>query len=85
MRFRKLTTPYIYCGENTVEYEEGFPVDTDSTFIAGIDFAKAGTLLRAKPDSGDADRQEYALGEAEDVVAYLNLNSHAASAVRWRE
>jgi hypothetical protein len=64
----------IYCGENTVEYEDGYPVSTDGTFIAGVAFAKAGTLLRGKPKVGDADRQEYALEEAEDVVVYMGVD-----------
>jgi hypothetical protein len=63
----------IYCGENTVEFEDGYPTSTDGTFIAGVDFAKSGVLLRSNPQVGDADRQEFALDEAEDWVQYEDL------------
>jgi len=63
-----------YCGELSRNYdEEGVLRDLDGSFEAGIDAAKAGTLLRPMfPGHGVADRQEYALGEAEDVVIYLS-------------
>jgi len=62
-----------YCGELSRNYEDGTLTDLDGSFQAGVEYAKAGTLLRAMfPGSGVADRQEYALGEAEDVVVYLN-------------
>ena len=63
----------IYCGENTVEYEDGYPVSTDGTFLAGEEFAKSGYLVRANPVVGEADRQEFFLDDAEDWVMYLDL------------
>jgi len=67
-----LSGDVVYCGENTVEYEEGFPVSTDGTFIAGLEFAKSGYVVRAAPAEGDADRQEFLLEDAEDYVIYQN-------------
>lgn len=64
----------VYCGENTVEYDEdGYPVSTDGTFIAGIENAKSGYLARFAPQVGEGHRQEFALDEAEDVVFYESL------------
>jgi hypothetical protein len=63
----------VYCGENTVEYEDAFPFTTDGTFIAGIESARSGYLLRADPYVGLAHRQEYALDEAEDYIVYEDL------------
>lgn len=62
-----------YCGELSRNFEDGLLVDIDGSFEAGVEYAKAGTLVRAIPTVGDADRQEFALGEAEDAVEYLNL------------
>lgn len=61
-----------YCGELSRNFEFDTLTDLDGSFQAGVDYAKAGTLLRSMfPGEGLADRQEYALGEAEDVVIYL--------------
>lgn len=74
-----LTTPnydVIYCGETTLAFEnDGLTIDTDGSFIAGIEFAKAGYLTRSAPMVHTSERQEYALDEAEDVVTYVSLNS----------
>jgi hypothetical protein len=68
----------VYCGENTVEYEDGYPWSTDGTFIAGIEFAKSGYLARVAPAVGDADRQEFLLDDAEDWVIYQDLAASPA-------
>ncbi|MEZ5582205.1 MAG: hypothetical protein R3F37_04940 [Candidatus Competibacteraceae bacterium] len=61
-----------YCGEVARNYEDGVLVDIDGSFEAGKDFAKAGTLIKASPLVGDAHRQEFALGEAEDIIQYVD-------------
>lgn len=62
-----------YCGEIARNYEDGVLRDLDGSFEAGLDFAKAGVLIRsAFPGLGVAHRQEFALGEAEDIVQYLH-------------
>ncbi|WP_405231953.1 hypothetical protein [Lentisalinibacter salinarum] len=63
-----------YCGEIARNFEDGTLRDLDGSFEAGIDFAKSGVLIRQFPMAGEAHRQEYALGEAEDIVQYLALN-----------
>ncbi len=74
-----LTTPnydVIYCGETTLAFEnDGLTIDTDGSFIAGIEYAKAGYLTRSAPMVHTSERQEYALDEAEDVVTYVSLAS----------
>jgi hypothetical protein len=61
-----------YCGEVSRNFEDGVLRDLGGSFEAGLDLARAGELIRALPAPGDAHRQEYALGEAEDIVRYEN-------------
>lgn len=61
-----------YCGEVSREYEDGVLRALDGSFEAGIELAKAGELIRAAPVAGDAHRQEFALGEAEDIIQYVD-------------
>jgi len=69
-----------YCGELSRNYEDGLLVDLDGSFEAGRDSAKGGLLIMAMPVSGLAHRQEYALGEAEDIVQYEQLSASPVSA-----
>ena len=64
-----------YCGEISRNYEDGYLANLDGSFFSGVEHAKAGVLIRAAPEVGHVDRQEYAIGEAEDVVEYLSLNA----------
>ncbi len=69
-----------YCGENAKDYEyfdgddpeEAELVEIDGSFKAGLDGAKSGILVLAAPQAGDAYRQEFALGDAEDVVEVIS-------------
>lgn len=66
-----------YCGEVSRNYEGGTLRDLQGSFEAGfppdeIDKAKSGILLKADPMVGDAHRQEFFLGEAEDLTTYLD-------------
>ena len=62
-----------YCGELSRNYEDGRLSDLDGSFEAGKEFAKSGLLIRSQPIIGQADRQEFALGEAEDITQYVDL------------
>ncbi len=53
-------------------YEDGDLVDLDGSFRHGRDFAKAGIIMLAAPMVGDAYRQEFSLGEAEDLAEVLD-------------
>ena len=64
-----------YCGEISRNYEDGHLDNLDGSFFSGVDFAKAGILMRAAPQVGQVDRQEYAVAEAEDVIKYKNLSA----------
>jgi hypothetical protein len=56
-----------YFGEDTTAYEGGEPVDTEGSWEAGVDGALPGIVMLAHPAVGDAYRQEYLAGEAEDM------------------
>jgi len=68
-----------YCGEEVKDYElfEGDDpqvpelVAIDGSFKVDRDGAKAGIVVRAAPVRGQLFRQEYSLGNAEDVVEVL--------------
>ena len=47
--------------------------DLDGSFEAGLDLAKAGILIKADPRQGDAHRQEWKIGEAQDVIAQVGV------------
>jgi hypothetical protein len=63
----------VYCGEIARNFEDGILRDLDGSFEAGIDKAKSGFLIKAMPAVSDIHRQEFAIGEAEDIVQYLNI------------
>jgi hypothetical protein len=62
-----------YLGEDTKEYEDGEVVSTEGSWEAGVDGAVAGIIMLGNPREGDAYRQEYFKGEAEDLGAVLSL------------
>jgi hypothetical protein len=69
-----------YCGELSRNFDEderysGLLRDLDGSFETGVDRAKGGVLILAAPAPGDIHRQEYALGEAEDIAQYVALNT----------
>lgn len=73
-----------YCGEVSRNFEDGQLDNLDGSFAAGIGFAKSGILTRASPSAGDAHRQEWLLGEAEDVIRYVGV-AQAPSAAEGGE
>ena len=76
-----------YCGElaRDFEYPEGDDpeeaelVTIDGSFKAGRDGAKSGLLVPAMPVVGQGYRQEWALGDAEDVVEVISVTGTASS------
>lgn len=56
-----------YLGEQTAEYDDGTVVSTRGSWEAGVDGALPGIVMLAHPTVGDAYRQEYLAGEAEDM------------------
>lgn len=66
-----------YMGENTKEYENGVVVSTAGSWEAGVNGAEAGVIMPADPQVGQAYRQEFYAGEAEDNAAILSLDEQA--------
>ncbi len=63
-----------YFGEDTRELKDGRVVSLDGAWEAGVDHARPGIIMKAKPRVGDAYRQEFFLGEAEDMGKVIGLN-----------
>ncbi len=61
-----------YFGEIAREYEDGELISLEGSWKAGREFAKAGILMKAAPMAGDMYRQEFALGDAEDMGEVLS-------------
>lgn len=67
-----------YFGEDTKEYEDGKVVSTHGAWEAGVKGAEPGIVMKAAPKVGDAYRQEYFKGEAEDEAEVLSLDEKAS-------
>jgi len=57
-----------YFGEETKEYDEDGSVSTQGSWEAGVNGALPGIIMYADPQIGQAYRQEFHEGEAEDVA-----------------
>jgi hypothetical protein len=64
-----------YMGEETAEYENGEVVSTAGAWEAGVDGALPGIVMLADPAVGDAYRQEYYPGEAEDMAEVVRVGA----------
>ena len=63
-----------YFGENTTLIDDrGLPVDLSGTWTGGVDGAQPGIVMEAHPALGDFYRQEFLLGEAEDLAEVSSL------------
>jgi hypothetical protein len=63
-----------YLGEDTKEYENGEVVSTEGSWEAGVDGAQPGIILPADPQIGQAYRQEYYAGQAEDGAEIVSVD-----------
>lgn len=63
-----------YFGEDSKEIENGEVVSTKGSWEAGVNGAEPGIIMKADPQEGDAYRQEFLKGEAEDMGQVLALN-----------
>jgi len=70
-----------YLGEDTTEYEDGQAVSTEGAWEAGVDGALPGIVMPAMPAVGDAYRQEYYAGEAEDMAEVVKIGRSLAVAL----
>jgi hypothetical protein len=68
-----------YFGENTAELDtHGRVTSTSGTWRAGVDGARPGIYIPARPRVGESGRQEYLKGQAEDhfkVVGVFGTNA----------
>jgi hypothetical protein len=64
-----------YLGEDTKEYESGQVTSTEGSWEAGVDGALAGIVMPASPEVGQAYRQEFYEGEAEDLAEVLSVDA----------
>lgn len=62
-----------YMGEISRNYEDGQLVSLDGSWKAGVDGAKFGIIMFAAPEIGETYRQEFFLGDAEDLAEVLSL------------
>ncbi len=64
-----------YMGELSRNFEDGELTDIDGSWEAGVDGAKAGILFRSMPVVGETLRQEYRIGEAEDIGETVSITA----------
>jgi hypothetical protein len=70
-----------YLGEDSHEYEDGKAVSASGSWEYGKDGALPGIVMLAHPEVGDAYRQEYYVGEAEDMGEVLEVGATKAVAL----
>ena len=63
-----------YFGEQTAEYTNGKVSSRAGSWTGGVDGAQPGIVMLAQPRAGDAYRQEYLAGEAEDLAKVTALS-----------
>jgi hypothetical protein len=63
-----------YMGEESYTFEAGVMTSSDGSWESGVDGALPGVAMLAAPQVGDAYRQEYYQGEAEDFANVVALN-----------
>ncbi|MGA1863705.1 MAG: hypothetical protein ACMUHX_01450 [bacterium] len=70
-----------YFGEISQEFEDGEMVSLEGSWKAGRDYAKPGILMPADPDpeKDNLYRQEFALGDAEDMGEVVNRGEESVT------
>lgn len=71
-----------YFGKDTKEYDNGRVVSTKGAWEAGHDGGQPGIVMKAAPKVGDAYRQEFYAGEAEDRAEVIALDRSATTRFR---
>jgi hypothetical protein len=72
-----------YLGEASRDIENGAVVSTAGSWEAGVDGAHPGIVMRASPTVGDAYRQEYYRGEAEDLAEVIEVGADRVVTQEW--
>jgi hypothetical protein len=69
-----------YLGEATATLDaHGRTLSNEGSWRAGLNGARAGIYMPAHPEPGDAGRQEYYRGHAEDQFRVLSLTAHVSA------
>jgi hypothetical protein len=69
-----------YFGEATAELDgRGHVTSTEGSWEAGVDGARPGIVMPARPRVGQSFRQEYYKGHAEDHFAIVSLSARVAT------
>lgn len=66
-----------YFGEISKEFEDGELLSLEGSWKAGVDGAKPGIVMKAQPAVGDIYRQEFSLGNAEDMGKVISVTGSA--------
>jgi hypothetical protein len=66
-----------YFGEDSHEMSGGVPTSSAGSWRAGVDGARPGVVMPADPKVGLTYRQEYLVGQAEDMARVLALDEKA--------
>ncbi|HBP89942.1 MAG TPA: hypothetical protein DD706_19860 [Nitrospiraceae bacterium] len=66
-----------YFGEISKNFEDGELANLDGSWKGGVDDAQPGIIMKGKPEVGDIYRQEFALGEAEDMGEVISTTETA--------
>lgn len=68
-----------YFGEIAQQLENGELVSLEGSWKAGVDGAQPGIVMKGVPQIGDVYRQEFSLGDAEDLGEVLSLTGTAST------
>ena len=64
-----------YLGEDSKTFDHGTLTGTEGSWEAGVDGARPGIVMRAHPKVGDAYRQEFSVGVAEDLARVTRVGT----------
>jgi hypothetical protein len=67
-----------YFGEDTKEYKNGKVISTQGSWLAGVNGAQPGYVMKANPVLNETYRQEFSKGHAEDMATVLSLIESAS-------
>ena len=62
-----------YFGEDSKQILNGQVVGTEGSWLAGVNGARPGIAMLARPEKGDSYQQEFAAGVAEDMAKVVSL------------
>jgi hypothetical protein len=69
-----------YFGEISQGFEDGDLATLEGSWTAGVDYAKPGIIMSAYPEVGELYRQEFDLGNAEDMAEVLSTTGTESTA-----